>query len=90
MIVYWNQQGRPLGACQHRLTKWSSVIGGILEVNGLPGFLDNVDDASDEFSTELEELAGLAEAAVVLDSPMVVVVRDLPEFINSSQEDPNE
>jgi hypothetical protein len=64
MVVRWTQQGRPEGHQDHRLTEWSRINGGVLNVNGFPEFLTNQDDAASQFNTGLDELAALAEAAV--------------------------
>ena len=64
MIIHWNQVGRPRGDHHHRCRQWAGVIGGILQANGLPEFLTNLDEAAGEFNTQLDELAALAEAAV--------------------------
>jgi hypothetical protein len=64
MVLRWNQLGRPEAQVGHRCDRWARIIGGILEVNGLPDFLGNLDEAAGDFDTELDELAALAEAAV--------------------------
>lgn len=66
MVVRWNQAGRPRFAHHHRCTHWASVIGGILQANGLPEFLSNLSEAAGEFSTALDELAAMAEAAIAV------------------------
>jgi len=71
MVVCWNQCGRPLGRQQHRLSHWAAVIGGILDANGLPGFLTNLNEAAEEFNTGLDELTALAEAAIHMNSQMI-------------------
>lgn len=70
MVDRWNQAGRPPGRRPHRCTRWASVIGGILEVNGLTGFLANLDEAASTFNTALDELAALAEAVFAMRGPM--------------------
>ncbi len=43
IVRAWLNAGKPLGRKRHpRYHEWSSVIGGILEVAGVPGFLDNI------------------------------------------------
>jgi len=64
MVIRWNQAGRPTGNHRHRCRQWAGVLGGILEANGLPEFLTNLDEAAGEFNTELDEMAALAEAAI--------------------------
>jgi hypothetical protein len=79
MVVRWNQMGRPLGDHRHRCRQWAGVVGGILQANGLPEFLTNLDEAAGEFNTELDELAALAEAAIGLKHPTVIVTNHNPE-----------
>jgi hypothetical protein len=64
MVVFWNQRGRPRGTKRHSLAEWAALIGGVLEANGLPEFLDNLAEAASEFNTELDMLAALAEVAM--------------------------
>lgn len=73
MIIHWNQVGRPLGDHRHRCRQWAGIIGGILQANGLPEFLTNLDEAAGEFNTQLDELAAMAEAAVTLNQAVVLV-----------------
>lgn len=72
MPILWNQLGRPRGRRQHRLGLWVSIIGGILEVAGLPEFLENADEAAAEFNVQLDELAALAEMIVTLNGPFTI------------------
>ena len=83
MIIRWNQAGRPLGDHRHRCRQWAGIIGGILQANGLPEFLTNLDEAAGEFNTQLDELAALAEAAITLNQAMVFIT-------DQTQEDANE
>ena len=62
MVVRWNQQGRPPGQHPHRLRHWVEVVGGVLEVAGLPEFLANAPVAAATFNSELDSLAALVEA----------------------------
>jgi hypothetical protein len=71
MVVRWNQLGRPLGQQPHRLTHWASIIGGILDANGLGEGLTNLDEAAAEFDSEADELAALAEVAIQMNGPVV-------------------
>ena len=64
LVIRWNQLGRPRGRCRHRLQFWASTIGGILDANGLHGFLTNLAEANASFNSGLEELAALAEMAL--------------------------
>ena len=65
MVIYWTQQGRPEGNCRHRLRHWASTIGGILETCGLRGFLSNVSDLRVEFDNAADQIAALAESALM-------------------------
>lgn len=64
MVFRWNQQGRPLGHQQHRQHQWAEIIGGILNTSGFPEFLANASDAAANCSTDIEQLATLAEAVI--------------------------
>lgn len=64
MVLYWNQRGRKPADRPHRLRKWAEQIGGILEANGLPEFLTNLQQAANDFNTELDEVGALAEACL--------------------------
>ena len=66
MILFWNEEGRPEGTAEHRLAEWSRTIGGILDANGLPGFLANLAEAAADFNVDLDQLASLAEAVLRL------------------------
>ena len=79
MIIHWNQEGRPVGEHCHRRRQWAGIIGGILQANGLPEFLTNLDEAAGEFNTQLDELAALAEAAVSLNQAVVVATDQTQE-----------
>src|SRR5262249_38171741 len=76
MVVRWNQAGRPEGQRSHRLAAWARLIGGILETAGMPELLENAQSAAASFDTSLDELAALAEAAIAMGSPLVVVMGD--------------
>lgn len=69
MVIRWNQLGRPLGRQRHRCAQWAQIVGGVLDANGLPEFLGNLDESAAEFNMELDELAALAEAAVSSRTP---------------------
>lgn len=75
MVIRWNQAGRPEGSQRHRLTHWAKIIGGILEANGLPEGLTNLDEAAAEFDTTLEQLSALAETVIVMNGPFVTATR---------------
>ena len=84
MIVRWVQAGRPRFGHRHRCAEWAAVIGGILQVNGLPEFLANMNEAAGDFNAELEGLAALAEAATEV-SGAVVYVDDAADQDNSER-----
>jgi hypothetical protein len=71
MVLSWNQAGRPLGQKQHRCEIWAGTIGGIMQHAGIPEFLDNADEVAARFSTELEELAALAETVIKSEGPYI-------------------
>ena len=64
MVERWKDAGMPLATTQTRFNKknWGNIIGGILEANGEPDFLDNADEAAaamDDTRREFSELVGL-------------------------------
>ena len=64
MVERWKGAGMPLATTQTRFNKknWGNIIGGILEANGEPDFLDNADEAAaamDDTRREFGELVGL-------------------------------
>ncbi len=63
-VAQWTAAGRPDGPSNHRLHQWSKLVGGIMQANGFPEFLSNIADAQQEFNTELDALAALAEVVV--------------------------
>jgi hypothetical protein len=73
IVIRWNQLGRPLGQCSHRLHQWAARIGGMLELAGLPEFLANAGTAAASFNMELDELAALAEAVINNEGPYIEV-----------------
>jgi hypothetical protein len=72
MVVRWVQAGRPRFNHRHRCAEWALIIGGILQVNGLPEFLANMNEAAGDFNAELEGLAALAEAAMKVTGAAVI------------------
>jgi hypothetical protein len=53
LIRAWIAAGRPLGSVKLGMFEnWSQVMGGILQVAGIPGFLSNLDDFYDESDAE--------------------------------------
>lgn len=64
MVERWKDAGMRLATTQTRFNKknWGNIIGGILEANGEPDFLDNADEAAaamDDTRREFSELVGL-------------------------------
>ncbi len=64
MVERWKNAGMPLATTQTRFNKksWGNIIGGILEANGEPDFLENADEAAaamDDTQREFSELVGL-------------------------------
>jgi hypothetical protein len=79
MVNRWTQLGRPPGQRWHRLTRWASIVGGILDANGLHEGLTNLDEAAAEFDTEADELAALAETAIQMKGPVVWLDQNVQE-----------
>jgi len=67
----WNSQ--PLGSYEG----WSAVVGGILEVNGIEGFLGNLDEFYETADAEGAQWGGFVEAWWETFSDKTVGVRDL-------------
>jgi hypothetical protein len=61
MVFRWNDSGRPEGALNTRFESVSRVVGGILEVNGFPGFASNAEKAAVEMDEGLQRMLELAE-----------------------------
>ena len=72
MVVYWNQQGRPLGPEAHRCRYWAQLIGGILTSAGFPEFLANAHVASATMNMGADDLAALAEIVIAQNGPFVI------------------
>lgn len=79
MVVRWAQMGRPDGSRSHRLQHWARTVGGIMEVAGLPEFLDNAQEAAAAFNSASDELAALAEAVVADAGPFMIDGEDSEE-----------
>jgi hypothetical protein len=73
MIARWTQAGRPRSGHRHRCAAWAGIIGGILQANGLPEFLANLNEAAGDFNADLDDLASLAEAALATHGSAAVV-----------------
>ncbi len=70
MVRRWIDRGRPEARANHRFRFWSQTVGGILEVNGISGFLANRKEAAAEYDLGGDELADLAEAALANGGPV--------------------
>lgn len=78
MVLRWVQGGRPSGSQKHRCDRWASMLGGILDANGLGEFfLANVDEAEAQMDQGMVDLASLAEH---------VVARKLADFYGPASE----
>lgn len=71
LIERWVESGRPNGDYRHRLQRWAEVIGGILDANGITGFLENIATAAASFNTELDSISALAERALRSETRMI-------------------
>jgi hypothetical protein len=63
MWEVWKQKGMPRSKVKHRMTEWAKVIGGVLEANGIDGFLGKQQQRPIEVSvqkTMAEEVLKLA------------------------------
>ena len=57
LVNHWIAQGRPhYTGKPHRFKEWTRIMGGILEVNGIPGFLENLDEEREEMSADREAI----------------------------------
>jgi hypothetical protein len=64
MVMRWVDAGLPDGELNTRFDKVSQIIGGILDVNGFPGFASNAEAAALEMDDDLLRMLGLAEVLV--------------------------
>jgi len=64
MVMRWVDAGRPDGELNTRFDKVSQIVGGILDVNGFPGFASNAETAAIEMDDELQRMLELAEQIV--------------------------
>ena len=63
LVSAWVAAGRPEGnRTMGSYEGWATVTGGLLEVAGINGFLDNLDEFRTEFDSESAEWAGLLTA----------------------------
>jgi putative DNA primase/helicase len=62
LIAAWVAQGRPSGIKKSgSFESWSQIMGGILQVAGVQGFLDNLMEFRDDADIESEALRGFVE-----------------------------
>jgi hypothetical protein len=64
MFEVWRAAGKPEARVQHRFQTWAGLIGGVLEANGITGFLENAEVAkkiADPDRQEFSDLAGSLE-----------------------------
>ncbi len=64
MVLRWVDAGRPDGDLNTRFDKVSQIVGGILDVNGLPGFASNAEAAAIEMDDDLQRMLQLIEEIV--------------------------
>ena len=64
MVLRWVDAGRPDGELNTRFDKVSQIIGGILDVNGFPGFASNAEAAAIEMDDDLQRMHELIEEIV--------------------------
>ncbi|MCB9935893.1 MAG: hypothetical protein H6840_09390 [Planctomycetes bacterium] len=63
MIAHWREQGAPLDpAIEHRELYWAQAIGGLLNANGISGFLDNYKEAMANQNSDTRELVTVLRA----------------------------
>lgn len=74
MVLRWNQIGRPSPpqSVQHRCREWAWILGGILHANGFPEFLQNQNEATQDFDQDVDQLAAVAEIVLLLHHDDVV------------------
>jgi hypothetical protein len=64
MVLRWVDAGQPDGEVNTRFDRVSQVIGGILDVNGFPGFASNAEAAAIEMDDDLQRMLELAAEIV--------------------------
>lgn len=63
MIVHWREQGAPLdSSIEHRELHWAQAIGGLLNANGITGFLSNYKEAVANQNSDTRELVTVLRA----------------------------
>jgi hypothetical protein len=61
MVEAWKDHGLRQANAQHRCLEWARLLGGVLEANGLVGFLANLQETEAETDETLIDLASIAE-----------------------------
>ena len=74
MVMRWVDEGRPDGDLHTRFDKVSQIVGGILDVNGFPGFASNAETAAMAADEGLQRMAELGEILVRERKPGMVVM----------------
>lgn len=71
MVERWRASGMPLSDAKSRFNKkgWAKIIGGILDANGEPDFLANVDSAAKDFDPVRREFGELVEIIANVKEP---------------------
>jgi len=64
MVLRWVDAGRPDGELATRFDHVMQVVGGILAVNGFPGFASNADAAAVEMDEDMQRMLQLLEEIV--------------------------
>lgn len=59
MFEKWTEAGRKMSSTKHRMQAWASLIGGVLEANGIEGFLKNFDEVAAQSDPHYESLQQL-------------------------------
>ena len=63
-VLRWVDAGQPDGELNTRFDRVSQVVGGILAINGFPGFASNAEAAAIEMDDDLQRMLELAEEIV--------------------------
>ena len=64
MFKRWDELGRPVWTGKHRMQSWAEIIGGVLQANGLNGFLENTEAVAAQSDPYLESLTRLVATLV--------------------------
>lgn len=61
MFEVWREAGMPQAAVQHRFQSWASLIGGVLQANGIGGFLENLEVVKKIADADRQAFSEMAE-----------------------------